>query len=149
MNLIQRKRDYWDPFEVLRDVQGDLDRFFSSPVAASKNTAALVNPDVEVNEKDTEYLVHVDLPGMKKEDFEIKVEGNRFILRGERKEETKEEKKGYHYSERRYGSFARGFHLPTEIDADKVKATYKNGVLEVLLPKTTKDKSKKIEIQVN
>jgi len=150
MNLIQRRKDAFDPFEVLRDFQTDLDRFFAVTPATGKNWPhAAVEPDVEVTEKDNEYVVHADLPGMKREDFDITVEGNRFILRGERKEETKEEKKGYYYSERRYGSFARAFTLPAEIDSEKVRAAYKSGVLEVVLPKTAKEKTKKIDVKVD
>ena len=140
MNIIQRRNNAFDPFEVLKDFQTDLDRFFTAAPLASKNWDSGLNPQVEVTEKDQEYIVHADLPGMKREDFDITVEGNRFILRGERKEETKEDKKGYHYSERRYGSFARAFALPADIDSEKVKASYKNGVLEVLLPKSAKEK---------
>ncbi len=151
MYLIQRHKDSLDPFDLLRGFQTDLDQFFTSPAAASKSktTQQLIDPDIEITEKGDAYVVHADLPGMKKEDFEVTVEGNRFILRGERKEETKEDRKGYHYSERRYGSFTRGFHLPTEIDAAKVVAGYKNGVLEVTLPKIIKEKTKKIEVKVD
>lgn len=148
MNIIQRRNNVFDPFEVLKDFQTDLDRFFAATPITTKNWDSSLNPQVEVTEKDQEYLVHADLPGMKREDFDITVEGNRFVLRGERKEETKDDKKGYHYSERRYGSFARAFALPTDIDSEKVKASYKNGVLEVVLPKTAKEKTKKIEVQV-
>lgn len=149
MNIIQRRNDAFDPFEVLKDFQTDLDRFFAAAPVASKNWPTSMVPEVEVLEKDQEYIVHADLPGMKREDFDITVEGNRFVLRGNRKEETQSDKKGYHYSERRYGSFARSFALPAEIDAEKVKASYKNGVLEVSLPKAAKEKTKKIEVQVN
>lgn len=148
MNLIRRK-DSFDPFEALRDFQTDLDRFFSTAPTSAKAWGSTLDPEVEISEKDHEYLVRADLPGMKREDFDITVEGSRFILRGERKEETKEDRKGYHYSERRYGSFARAFTLPVEIDSDKVRASYKNGVLEVALPKTEKEKPKKIDIKVD
>ncbi len=149
MNLIQRRKEAFDPFEVLKDFQTDLDRFFASTPATNQGWKRSVDPDVEVTEKDNEYIVHADLPGMKREDFDITVEGNRFILRGERKEETQSEKKGYHYSERRYGSFARAFTLPVEIESEKVRATYKNGVLEVVLPKTAKEKTKKIDVKID
>lgn len=146
MTFIQRRKDY-DPLDVLRDFQMDLDQFFSTP-ASSKIWDGQHNPEVEILEKDQEYVVHADLPGMKREDFNITVEGNRFVLRGERKEENQADKKGYHYSERRYGGFARAFVLPSEIDSEKVKANYKNGVLEVVLPKAAKEKTKKIEVEI-
>lgn len=149
MHFLQRKETF-DPFEALRDFQTDLDRFISGGSATpSKGWQRSVDPDIEVTEKDNEYLVHADLPGMKREDFDISVEGNRFILRGERKEEQKTEKKGYHYSERRYGGFARVFTLPVEIDTEKVRASYKNGVLEVSLPKSAKEKPKKIDVTID
>lgn len=149
MTFIQRRKEAYDPFEVLKDFQTDLDRFFAVTPPTGKSWQRTVEPDVEVTEKDNEYVVHADLPGMKREDFDITVEGNRFILRGDRKEENHSEKKGYYYSERRYGSFARAFTLPVEIDAEKVRAAYKNGVLEVVLPKTAKEKTKKIDVKID
>ena len=144
MTFIQKRREAIDPFDALKDFQTDLDRFLASTPASSGN----LHPEVAVTEKENEYLVHADLPGVKREDFEITVEGNRFVLRGERKEEVHDQKKGYQYSERRYGSFSRAFALPVEIDSEKVKASYKNGVLEVSLPKSAKEKSRKIEVQI-
>lgn len=148
MTFIQRRKEY-DPFEALRDFQTDLDRFFTATPTLNKSWSGAVNPDVEITENENDYLVHADLPGMKREDFDVTVEGNRFILRGERKEDSKEEKKGYHYSERRYGSFARAFTLPVEIDSEKVQASYKHGVLRVTLPKAAKEKSKKIDVKID
>ena len=149
MTFIQRRKEAYDPFEVLKDFQTDLDRFFAAAPPSNQQWLTGIDPEVEITEKEQEYLVHADLPGMKREDFNIAVEGNRFILRGERKEERKEDKKGYHYSERRYGSFARAFTLPVEINAEQVQASYKNGVLEVVLPKSPKEKSKKIEVKID
>jgi HSP20 family molecular chaperone IbpA len=73
--------------------------------------------------------------------------GRSLTIRGERKEETEEKKEDYYYSERRYGLFARTLPLPAGVEADKVKATFKNGVLEVHLPKSKEAKGKKIEVK--
>jgi HSP20 family protein len=94
--------------------------------------------------------LRADLPGLKKEEFSISVEGSQLTLKGERKQEKESgnPEKGYYYSERTYGTFLRSFEFPTEIQAEKVKAAYKDGVLEVTLPKSENAKPKQINVEV-
>ena len=93
-------------------------------------------PVIDVIERDDAYQVIADLPGMNADDIEVKCAKGALTIKGERKEEKEEKKKGYYVSERRYGAFQRTFRVPDGIDEDKIEARYKNGVLTVLLPKT-------------
>jgi HSP20 family protein len=106
-------------------------------------------PSVEVTEKGEDIVVSCELPGMVKEDVEIVLQNNVLTIRGEKKEERKEEMEGRRYlvTERNYGSFARSFTLPTTVAADKVNATFEKGVLTIHLPKTAESKDRLIPIK--
>jgi HSP20 family protein len=85
-------------------------------------------PVVDLEETDDNIIVTAELPGLDKDDFTVEISGERLSIRGEKKQETEEQGREYYYAKRRYGAFARVVALPCEIDADKVKARYKNGV---------------------
>jgi len=106
-------------------------------------------PNVDIYEAGENIVVKADLPGMTKDDIEVNLTDDTITLSGERKKEEKVEKKGFFRLERTYGSFSRSFALPTEVQADKVKAVFKNGVLEVTIPKTeaAKKKERKVKIE--
>lgn len=104
-------------------------------------------PSVDILETENELIVKADLPEVKLEDISIHLENGILSIKGERKFEHKEEKAGYHRLERSYGAFARKFAVPETVDAEKVKAAYKDGVLTVTLPK--KEVAKPREIKVN
>lgn len=104
-------------------------------------------PAVDMIDHDDEIVLRADLPGLDEKDIEVTVQGGTLALRGQRKEEKEEKKEDYYYSERSYGAFARTLTLPTTVEGDKVKATFKKGVLEVHLPKAKEAKGKKIEIK--
>jgi HSP20 family protein len=151
MNLIKRTIDPWDPFDTLTELQNEMNRAFNRSLTRKDHWAGTTfEPHIEVREKEDHYLLHADLPGLRKEDFNISVQGNQLIVRGERKEqkETGGKEKGYFYSERIYGSFLRTLEFPTEIQADKITATYKDGVLEAVLPKAESAKPKQINVEV-
>jgi HSP20 family protein len=93
-------------------------------------------PSVDISEGKDSYSVHAELPGLKKEDVTIKIDGDVLSIQGERKIETEKGERNYHRVERSYGSFVRSFQLPDNIDSDHVKASFNNGVLEVSVPKT-------------
>lgn len=107
------------------------------------------NPSADLCETDKEYIVSVDLPGMEEKDIDVVYQKNTLTIRGSREEKTEESKKQYYRSERRSGSFQRSFALPDGIDESKIEADFKNGVLNVHLPKTKSSVStrKKIPIQ--
>jgi HSP20 family protein len=96
---------------------------------------------------DDEIVLRADLPGLEEKDIEVRVHDHTLTIQGERKEEKEEKKEDYYYSERSYGAFARTLSLPAGVEADRVKATFKKGVLEVHLPKAKEAKGKKIEIK--
>lgn len=148
MELIRKNREVWDPFDLISDLQTDLNRVFDRNLTQNRSWAKSFHPDIEVSDEGDHFKLTADLPGLQKEDFNLAVEGNRITLTGERKSEKEKKEKHYHYSERIYGSFTRTLEFPAEVAADRVKATYKNGVLEVLLPKSENAKPKSIQVEV-
>ncbi len=105
--------------------------------------------DLDVSEDDKAVLVKADLPGMDKDDVDISIDNGMLTIRGEKKEEREEQERDYYVAERHYGSFRRSFRLPESVDEDKVSASFKQGVLEVTLPKRpeAQRKAKKIEVK--
>jgi HSP20 family protein len=131
------------PFD---DLLNELSRgFWVRPFAAP--TGAELSIKVDVKEDEKSYTVRADIPGVKKEDIQVDVEGNMVSLRAETKQE-KEEKKGEKviYSERSYGMVSRSFTLPAEVDAKAAKAEYKDGVLSLTLPKKGNGGGKRIAV---
>jgi len=119
--------------------------FWVKPLAFPAGTEVSIK--VDVKEDDKSYTVRADVPGVKKEDIQVDVEGNMVSLRAEAKQE-KEEKKGEKviYSERSYGMASRSFSLPTEVDEKGAKAEYKDGVLTLMLPKKANGGGKRITV---
>ena len=147
MNLI-RRRDLWDPFELMTDLQQDLNRLFHRSLKKDNGWARTFEPEIDVIEEKDSFLVKADLPGIKKEELDIKVEGKFLTVKAERKEEKETKEKNYYASERFYGTFTRTIELPTDVKADQVKASYKDGVLEMTLPKTENAKAKQVTVEV-
>jgi HSP20 family protein len=108
----------------------------------------ITTPVVDVYEEKDEIVVKAELPGMEKNDVEVNISDSELTLKGEKKKEEKIEEEDYFRCERSYGSFVRSVELPTDVQADKVKASFKNGILEVRLPKTEEAKTKEIKIKV-
>lgn len=108
-----------------------------------------ITPSVDIFEEAEDVVVKAELPGMKKEDIEVKLTDNTITISGEKKKEEKVEKKDYYRLERSYGSFCRAFSLPVEVQTDKAKAQFKDGILEVRIPKSeeAKRKEKKLLIE--
>ena len=128
------------PFPALRDVRA-FDGLFDDlwrgldPTPAPARALAFA-PKLDVKETDEEYVVSVELPGVEEKDFDVSLEDQVLTIRGEKKSEHTEEKAGYRHVETVAGSFERRLALPAEVDADAVKARFKNGVLRVTVPKT-------------
>ncbi|HAM49368.1 MAG TPA: Hsp20/alpha crystallin family protein [Nitrospiraceae bacterium] len=106
-------------------------------------------PTIDIFEEGSDVVVKAELPGMKKEDLDVKLTDNTITISGEKKKEEKVEKKDFYRMERSYGSFTRAFSLPSEVQTDKVKAQFKEGILEIRVPKTeeAKQKEKKVLIE--
>ena len=103
-------------------------------------------PAIHVMEKDDKFVAKVELPGVKDEDISVEVVGDALVVEGEKEAESEVKKKGYYYSETSYGSFSRSIPIPSNVDTDKIAATFDKGVLEVDLPKAVQVKPKKISV---
>lgn len=143
----------WDPFRELEEVSDRLNRMFARPApraANGKETMIVADwtPSVDISETEAEYQIKAEIPDVKKEDVKVTVEDGVLTIQGERKHEKEEKGKKYHRIERSYGSFVRTFSLPDVIEEEKVKAEFKDGVLNLHLPKSEKAKPKAIEVKV-
>lgn len=138
----------WDPFRDILSLQERLNRAFSDPVTRfiSADAAGGWFPPVDIHEEADRVVLCAELPGLNKDDIEVKVESGTITLRGAKKQEKEVNADGAYRLERFFGSFARSFVLPATIDADTIRATYKDGVLEVVLPKAEEARPKKIKI---
>jgi len=146
MNLVR-----WDPFRELEEMSNRLNRLFERPTLRTGNgkealTVADWVPSVDISETDSEYLIKGELPGVKKEDVKVMLQDGVLTIQGERKQEKEEKGKKFHRVERSYGSFVRSFTLPDYVDDAKVKAEFKEGILNLHLPKSEKAKPKAIEV---
>jgi HSP20 family protein len=112
------------------------------------STEAIWSPLVDVHETKEGYQLQVELPGVKQEDIQVSIEGETLTLKGERKHEAEVKEDEYHRVERSYGRFERSIVLPSVVDPGQVKATYRDGVLEILLPKKEEAKPKEIKVEV-
>ena len=139
----------WEPlrnFLSLRDNFDDLfENFFGRMPMERQDLWA---PIVDIVENNGNIEVKVELPGMNKDDIKVTIKNNMLRLSGERKQEEETTEKTFHRSERYFGKFCRTIQLPADIDADKIKAQYKDGVLNLTLPKPESMKPKEIEIEV-
>ncbi len=106
-------------------------------------------PAIDITEDNDAFLVTADLPGLTKKDININIKENMLTISGERKTEKKDENKNYYRTERRYGAFKRSFQLTDKVIADKITASFKDGVLTVNVPKAEEVKPKEIDIKVS
>jgi len=156
MSLIRWQRpetNVWSPFRHLSLLRNEIDRLFDSPLnALSSDSQQFLSgwaPAVDLHEDRDHLVLRAELPGMKKEDIDISLHGDVLTLSGERKEEKEYEQAETYRSERFLGKFQRTFTLPVAVDASKVQASYKDGILTVHLPKSEEAKPKQIEVKVN
>jgi HSP20 family protein len=147
MNIVK-----WTPFRELEDIQTRLNRFFNAtPFRAGEGDGVFFAdgaPPVDIEETDNEYLIKAELPDVKKEHVKVEMLDGVLTIEGERKHEKEEKGKKFHKVERSYGKFVRQFTLPAEVEAQKIQAEFKDGMLNVHLPKTATAKPKAIEVKV-
>jgi HSP20 family protein len=141
----------WNPQRDLMQMREEMDRLFNQFLRRGEGEEAtlaqgLWAPPVDIYETDDAFMLKAELPGFTKEDVSIEIHENRLIIRGERKRETEAKEDQYHRLERAYGRFERAFWLPTTVDAEQIQATFKDGVLELRLPKSPAAKPKQIPI---
>jgi len=144
-----KKMSRWEPFRELVSLRDDMDRLFSTFFGGfPEEVEGFWSPVIDIEEDDDNYFVKAEIPGMKKEDVKISVRGNALSVSGERKQESETKNKTFHRIEQSYGKFMRTITLPSEIDTERVKATYKDGILTVTLPKPEATRPKEIEVEV-
>ncbi len=132
-----------DPLNELRDMEERFHNLFPEISSSFETSVAGFSPSVNTREGDYAYHIEVDLPGVQKKDINVEVKDNRLMISGERKSKKEVKEEGYYRSESSYGKFERSFTLPEGVDAENVKASCEDGVLEVTLPKLVVDKKKK------
>ena len=137
-----------DLFGIQREMNRMFDSMFRFDTRDEDTAFTAWTPAVDIAEHDDEYVVKVELPGVNKDDVKITIESNVLTLRGEKKQEKETKKENHHRIERSYGSFQRSFTLPTTVKSDKIDAVYKDGVLQIALPKAEEAKPKQIEVKV-
>ena len=143
----------WEPFEGLSKIQSRIsdlfEETFGRPQPSHAASAGLWYPPVDILESKDSYLIRAELPGMQKEDFNLELKDSTLTLTGERKFEETANGVDYHRVERVAGKFSRSFYLPQTVKHDAIKATYRNGILEVHVPKAEEAKPKQITVSVN
>jgi len=149
MNLIK-----WNPFSELEDISSRLNQIFGRSAASATTGHEVMKvadwaPSVDISETDQAFVIKAEIPGVKKEDVKVTVDNGVLTIQGERKMEKEEKGKTFHRIERSYGSFVRSFRVPTDVDDSKAKAEFKDGMINVTLPKSEKAKSKSVEIAVS
>jgi HSP20 family protein len=159
----RRAASLWQPFETLRE---EMDRVFDEftrgfgrfplsrrtveiePMLRYETSFGVSAPVVDVVEKEKEYQISAELPGLDEKDVEVSIADDLLTIKGEKKEEREEKAKNYYVSERRYGAFQRSFQIPSGVDADKIGASFQKGVLMVTLPKTPEAQTKEKRIAI-
>ena len=140
----------WNPLlSTRRDYRNDFDQLFDTLVSGgSPGNGIHYAAPADVHETPEAYVIRMDLPGVSQKDVKVSILGDTLTIRGERKLETVNEKENIHYRERRSGSFERSFTLAAPVRPEEVRASYKDGVLEVSVPKAEQARTREIEIQV-
>lgn len=138
-------RNSTNPFLAFRTM---LDDFFNEPLLPDKLLSGKTWPRVDITEEKERFIIKADLPGMKKEDISISLEGDTLIISGERKNVLKKEESNSCYSERICGAFSRTFTLPDNVSKDTIDAQYHDGVLELSLTKVGEPKKKVTSIEI-
>jgi HSP20 family protein len=141
----------WRPFEdfstLRREMDRVLERFFGEP-SGGERPFSTWTPRTDVKETKDTLTITAELPGLEAKDVDVALSGDMLTIKGEKKEEEEEKDEYHHMVERSYGAFSRMVRLPAPVAADKIKASYKNGVLTVTLPKTEEAKPKAIAVTV-
>jgi len=150
----------WRPFSEMTRWEHDIDEMFENFLGRRirpfwperwwpASGLEITTPTVDLYEEKDDIVVKAELPGMEKDDIEINLTDDRLTIKGEKKQEQETKRENYYRSERSYGSFIRTLDLPREVQTDKVKAAFKNGVLEIRLPKTEEAKKKETKVKVD
>ncbi len=145
MKLV-RYRD--NPWKALEDLQNEINKLFDFSFGKFPATSEIFAPSVDVYEDKDNIYVEADLPGFEQKDINLALKGDVLTISAQKEEKKEEKKKNYYRCERFQGKFYREVDLPASVEASKIKAVYKNGVLKITLPKKEEDKEKEIKIDV-
>lgn len=140
----------WEPLREIEDLFGRYTRAMGWPANLGHDLikSGDWSPRVDISETDTEFVIKADIPDVKKEDVKVSVDNGVLSIQGEKSQEKEEKGKKFHRIERSYGSFSRSFTLPDNVDATQVKASFKDGVLHLQVPKTAESKPKAIDVKI-
>jgi HSP20 family protein len=145
--------DRWEPFRNLVDIQGEvnrlLDSFAGRPMPEASRTGRPWQPSVDMHETKDDLVLRVELPGVREKDVTVSITGDLLTIRGERRWEDESKDQKFLHVERVYGQFERLIQLPMAVQADKVKAGYRDGVLEITLPKAEELKPREIKVEIH
>jgi HSP20 family protein len=138
------------PFQDLFQLHDDMNRLFGavSPTPRREEAPQGATPQVDIFEDENGIHLQMDVPGVDQKDLDVQVDSGMLTIKGERRLEREERRENYHRVERFYGPFTRSFVLPDYADAERVEATYKQGVLELFIPKKAEMKPRQIKVAV-
>jgi HSP20 family protein len=142
----------WDPFRDLISIQDRMNRLFEQTLSRSRAeegvSATTWTPAVDIYETAETIVMKAELPGVAREDIQIQINENTLMLKGERRFAKDVHEENYLRIERAYGSFHRSFTLPASVQQDKIRALFRDGVLELTLPKAEESKPKRVSIEI-
>ena len=143
----------WEPYGGLMNLQDKINRLFSDAFPGKIGegddlSLGTWRPMVDICDTENAIVVTAELPGVKKEDISIEVKDNILTIKGERSEDSEVKEENYYRRERSFGSFQRSFSMPTEVSPESIKASFKDGVLKIEVPKPEEKKPKQISIDV-
>ena len=140
----------WEPFREMEDMFDRYTRAVGWPRRGNQELSESSDwaPRVDIAETDQSFTIKAEIPEVKREDVKVTVDGGVLTIRGERKQEKEEKGRKFHRIERYFGSFARSFTLPDNVDESKIEATFNDGMLNLKIPKTEAAKPKAIEVKV-
>ena len=144
----------WDPFISITSLQGRINRIFNESLSHSaaldtEITTCAWKPPVDIYEIENGIIIKAELPGVKKEDVSIEIKDRLLTLKGERKPDSEIDDQKYYRKERCFGKFYRAFNLESVVDPGKVKARFKDGILQVEIPNPEEEKPKQIKVNVD
>ena len=143
--------DRWEPFRNVSDIQGEVNRLFDTflgrPMAPSAPATRSWLPAVDMHETQDDLVLTVEVPGVREKDVKVSITGDLLTIRGERRWDEDAKSQQFLHVERVYGQFERAFNLSHAVQSDKIEATYRDGVLEVSIPKAEEAKPREIQVK--
>lgn len=141
----------WDPFDDIASLRESMDRLFEEFTSRRPERArapVVWQPAIEAYETDTDVVVRAELPGIDPKQVEVSVTEDTLTIKGEARSEQEEKRRNYYRRELRYGSFVRSLTLPSGVQGEKASATYKNGIMEIRVPKSERARPKTVKVEV-